>query len=172
MTTTPPVHRVTMRKMLEVIHRGYPEAGNITIRQRFDPRAGWINCEDFTPLREAIRYHETGFEAVSLRLIDRFGAVRYPDYRLEEFLDVFKWEVRDHLLIHVNQGERDAYVLAVVGDEALIEYEMPAGTTALWIIDANNPSPGCKRNVSYKSCPKKWLEAMEEAGTVWENNPQ
>ena len=50
---------------------------------------------------------------------------------------------RETITVHVNQSDREGYVLAVIGSEALIEYEMPKGTTALRIvpIDDENAYP-------------------------------
>jgi hypothetical protein len=72
----------------------------------------------------------------------------------------------------VNQGTRPASIIAVLDDEALLEYEMPRGTTALWIIPRNRMDAPRLRNVSYKACPKKWLRAIEESGIPWTGNGQ
>jgi len=72
--------------------------------------------------------------------------------------------------IWVNQGYRDATTLAVIGDEALIEYVMPRGTTALRIVDAYIWDGS--KTVSYKNVPRKWLKEIEEAGIPWEGNSQ
>lgn len=72
-----------------------------------------------------------------------------------------------------NQGMREAFVLAMETGLALVEYEMPAGTTALNVIpvDENGymePRDGSTYYaVSYRSVPKHWLKAMIEAGTEW-----
>lgn len=81
-----------------------------------------------------------------------------------------KLKVGDTSEIEVNQGLREAWVLAVIGDEALIEYEMPRGTTALWIVDAY--FWGYKRNVSYSNLPTRWLKAMIDEGVEWTHRPQ
>ncbi len=87
-------------------------------------------------------------------------------------------EIGDYFYIRINQGDRHAEVLAVIGDQALIEYYMPNGTTALRVIDRRDPhgteyEPRGKRgNVSYFRLPKKWSRAMEEAGSTWYANPQ
>jgi hypothetical protein len=160
-------------RVVEIVRRAYPDAGNISITQGCRDR--WydfdIDHQYGYPLREIGRLYDTGYVVVQLRVVVN-GTVKYPDYRMEEFVEEFTWQVRDQLELNVNQGKRKAFVLAVLGDEALIEYEMPAGTTALWVINAHHPHPGCKRNVAYNSCPKKWLRAMEEAGSVWEGNSQ
>lgn len=142
----------------------------------------WVNHEDIDlddlrpttvlPLSDMAKIAETGAQKVCLKLTHPNGGVAYPDYYLEEFAVPFRWKPNDHLRVDVNQGARDAYVLAVIGNEALIEYEMPAGTTALWVIKADRAEPHKIRNVSYKSCPRKWLDAIEEAGLQWEGNGQ
>lgn len=72
--------------------------------------------------------------------------------------------------VEVNQGLRPAVILAVIGDEALLEYTMPRGSTSLWVVDAY--TWGHKKNVSYKTLPLKWLKAMIEEGQDWTNLPQ
>lgn len=69
----------------------------------------------------------------------------------------------------VNQGHRDAVVLAVIGDQALLEYTMPKGTTALRIVTAGADE---YRQVSYRDVPLKWLLAIDAAGQDWEGRPQ
>lgn len=76
----------------------------------------------------------------------------------------------DTFLVNVNQGDREAMVLAVIGDQALVEYAMPAGTTALQIVTKGREQVG--RSVSYPSVPTKWLRAIVEEGCEWEGSPQ
>ena len=45
--------------------------------------------------------------------------------------DIPEFNGGEKLRINVNQGWRDATILAVLGDEALAEYVMPAGTITL-----------------------------------------
>lgn len=169
---------VKVNHAVEVIRRLFPGAANITVSQVYKDRGGWRDLKGISasgngfPIRDLPRLRDEGNTAVQLRLIDQYGVVRFPDYQMSEFEEEFKWEPMDKLEVNVNQGDRDAYILAVIGDEALLEYEMPSGTTALWVIPAGEPRPGCIRNVSYKRCPQKWLRAMEEAGTQWEGNGQ
>jgi hypothetical protein len=63
--------------------------------------------------------------------------------------------------VDVNQGMRDAQCVAVIGDEYLYEYEMPAGTSALRI-GRDNQSTFRDRNVAYATIPFKWLLALED----------
>jgi hypothetical protein len=76
--------------------------------------------------------------------------------------------------IYANQGYRDARVLAVINNEALIEYSMPQGTTSLRIINAyqDEETAGRGRKMSYFNVPTKWLQAMCFAEIEWDGNPQ
>jgi hypothetical protein len=158
----------------KVIDRAYPDAANVRIMQKFTGRHGWLPMpdRDGTPLRELPRLCDTGVLAVQLRLITRCGRVAFPDYQMHEFEEEFRWEVGDRVTVNVNQGDRDAYVVAVVGTEAMIEYEMPGGTSALWVINAGRPHPCKIRGYSYKSLPRKWRQAIEEAGVELVANGQ
>lgn len=69
------------------------------------------------------------------------------------------------LQVWVNQGMRDAIVLGVIEDEMIVEYEMPAGTTAMLVMPRDF-SRNWGRSVSYSRCPKKWLKAIFH-GTGW-----
>jgi hypothetical protein len=83
-----------------------------------------------------------------------------------------KLKIRECYQLFVNQGMREAICLAVLGDEALIEYEMPRGSTTLRVVDACS-GQGYK-TVSYRAIPKKWQKAMEDACTdiLMRANPQ
>lgn len=81
-------------------------------------------------------------------------------------------EVGDIFDLEVNQGIREAEVLAVIGDEALIEYQMPNGSTSLRIVNRLAPDERVYKNASYKSLPKKWRRAMDQAGSSWIGQPQ
>lgn len=78
----------------------------------------------------------------------------------------------DMLVTISNQGWRNAYCLAVIKDRALIEYYMPNGSTSLRVINRNNPNDWRYKNISYYSCPKKWIEAMVAVDSEWEGRPQ
>lgn len=90
-----------------------------------------------------------------------------------------------HLQVYANQGWREARVLAALGDERLVEYEMPKGTTALRIykleVDRSTLTgtylPFARAdshytNVSYNRLPNKWLKAIVDAGQSWLGQPQ
>lgn len=76
----------------------------------------------------------------------------------------------DELTIFANQGDRPAMVLAVLGDQALVEYQMPKGTTALRILASDDDGDG--RTVSYTKLSLDWLKAIVDADTNWIGRPQ
>jgi len=83
-------------------------------------------------------------------------------------------EPNDCLDVWANQAEREAVVLAVLGDTAILEYEMPGRystvpTSALRIQRFIGDEPiGGYRSVSYNNVPKRWLRAIQAADmTNW-----
>lgn len=87
-----------------------------------------------------------------------------------------------HFKVWRNQGWRLATCLATKGyraadgsdaSKALIEYEMPNGTTTLQIVPADGSDDRKGRSaLPYKRVGKYWLEAMVAAGIEWIGNPQ
>lgn len=77
------------------------------------------------------------------------------------------WQANDALSVFVNQAEREATVLAVIGAMVLVEYEMPAGTTAMLLFDATYYELRGRRNVAYSTCPLRWIKAMQDADMEW-----
>lgn len=76
--------------------------------------------------------------------------------------------------VTANQGEREAEVLAVRGNQALAEYSMPAGTTALVVLtmpDQEDQEPA-QKGIGYKTLSMAWLEAIVAAETTWIGKPQ
>src|SRR5512142_1522686 len=73
--------------------------------------------------------------------------------------------------IWVNQQWRETYVLATHGNQALLEYEMPNGTSALRVVPINQPDAHGK-SVSYHSVPTYWLEEMVKEDIEWLGRPQ
>ena len=76
--------------------------------------------------------------------------------------------------LYINQGEREATVLAVRGTVALAEYQMPNGTTSLVFLklpqdETMEPE---RVNISYRFLPTVWLEDLAAAGTHWVGRPQ
>ena len=99
---------------------------------------------------------------------DTHGYYRYYERAVQNVL-----EAGDETSVHRNQGEREAIVLAVDPErgEALIEYEMPAGTTALSVISWQGDSPG--PSVSYATVSKAWIRRMHQQGTKdWQGRCQ
>ena len=62
--------------------------------------------------------------------------------------------------VYRNQAYREAYLYAVIGERALIEYEMPNGSSALNFVSIHNTRD--YRPVSYGALPKKWAKAVIE----------
>lgn len=67
--------------------------------------------------------------------------------------------VDDSFTIEVNQGEREAVVVAVDGERALAVYKMPAGREFFTVVDRSSRLP--VGNVSPNKLPKKWIKACE-----------
>jgi hypothetical protein len=59
--------------------------------------------------------------------------------------------------VYANQGNRDGTILATLGTEVLLEYEMPAGKVFLRIEDL----AGGHRSISERALPKKWRKELE-----------
>jgi hypothetical protein len=80
-----------------------------------------------------------------------------------------RYEAGDQIEVTRNQGKREATVLAVIGDDVLIEYTMPKGTTALNFTthDAVENDQGNYKAVSYRNVPVTWLKAIVEEGLEW-----
>lgn len=80
--------------------------------------------------------------------------------------------------VFANQAEREGWVLAIIGNQILVEYIFPGNTTghetsALRIIDVLGNRYIRSRNVSYKALPAKWREAVATQGiNYWTGMPQ
>ena len=76
--------------------------------------------------------------------------------------------VGDYYVVYRNQGDRDAAIVSTSGDDILVEYEMPNGTTALNIIKPD----GSYKAISYAKLQtsKKWIKNLDENFLI--NNPQ
>ena len=74
-------------------------------------------------------------------------------------------EAGDYLETYANQDYRPAFVLAVDGDKALIEYFMPMGMRCMWIVEKIG-SVGFDfdngKSVSEKRMTKKWKKLIDE----------
>lgn len=78
-------------------------------------------------------------------------------------------EVGDMYEAWINQGYRPCTVLAVLDNQALVEYQMPKGTSALFLVTMDNSNT---RGISYFSLPERWVKAILEAGSDWIGRPQ
>ncbi len=74
--------------------------------------------------------------------------------------------------VYANQGMREAMVLAVLGNEALVEYEMPKGSTALRVVPIEFTDPYCGKQMSYAKVPLRWLEVLAREEVEWLGLPQ
>lgn len=117
--------------------------------------------------------------------------------RVDAISDIFKllngsldtqWTAGDSISVWANQAERDGCVLATLGDQIIIEYEMP-GTTGQWGYNRRTgqyrhpavPTSalrvvstigyeviGAYTAVSYNRVPRRWLDAIRASGhTEW-----
>ena len=76
-------------------------------------------------------------------------------------------KANDSWSVFQNQGQRDGWVLAVIGTEVLFAYSMPAGRIFLNIEDTGTQvwkGQNKIRSVSLNSLPKKWQAAIREQG--------
>lgn len=169
---------VSTKKAMAVILKSYPGSHGHRVRQiSHSGENGWHDLSGEPgggySIKELPRLYDQKYKTVQIRLIDQYGAERFLDYQLEEFMDVFySWEPGDSFTVHVNQGEREARVLGVDGDEAIIEYEMPKGTTALRLINRHDPTAHPGPNIHYRRCPARWLKAIVAAGKGWKGQSQ
>jgi len=72
----------------------------------------------------------------------------------------------DQVSLFRNQGDRYGWVLAVRGDVALVEYEMPSGVTYLNLVPADD-SEAWYRTVSHRALSRAWREAVVAQGGSW-----
>lgn len=79
------------------------------------------------------------------------------------------FEAGDFVEVYSNQAMRDGCVLATRGFEVLVEYEMPAGTSALVLfMPLGNELGSPVRNYSYNRVPQCWIDAIRRSGqTHW-----
>lgn len=66
--------------------------------------------------------------------------------------------------VYRNQANREAYLYAVIGERALIEYEMPNGSSALNFVSTHDTRD--YRPVSYGALSKKWATAVIEQSGI------
>jgi hypothetical protein len=131
--------------------RGYEadEGGGYDWNQEID---GYQFYDEFSPVTE-----DWMVQVLGRGLVDRALEQLDPEYGM--------LNAGDSLDVWINQGHREALVLGVIGDQMIVEYEMPAGTTAMLVM--NRDESGWAKSVSYKTCPKKWIEAIRKGQAGW-----
>lgn len=75
-----------------------------------------------------------------------------------------QFKAGDDTLVYSNQANRDAYVLAVLGEQVLIEYEMPAGTTALVLYAAMGEMLTHIKTIPHLGLSQSWIDAIHDQG--------
>lgn len=81
------------------------------------------------------------------------------------------WQAGQSTTWYANQARRDADVLAVVGNEVLIEYVMPGTTngretSALVLCEIHGVTRlRHVRNYTHRKLPVRWVKAMNDQGT-------
>jgi hypothetical protein len=80
-------------------------------------------------------------------------------------------EAGDPVTVWKNQGNREATVIAVLGDRCLVEYTMPSESTALYFALITEPSVSLT-TVAYHNLTKAWRKAVAEQCADWEGRPQ
>ncbi len=80
------------------------------------------------------------------------------------------FQAGDQCSVFINQGYRAAMVLAVLHSRALLEYEMPEGSTALRETDATMRRridlTHHDRTLPYRTLPRRWIRAIVDQGTA------
>jgi len=123
--------------------------------------------------------------AAELKTLENAHAAAISENRardLQARIDTYghDYDVNDSITVWSNQAEREGTVLALIGNEIIVEYEMP-GTTSKWaghpaaptsalriMRFENGKEVGAYKSVSYRNVPKKWLTAIKDAGmTDW-----
>jgi len=138
------------------------------------PGAGWI---DYSPYGKSLsgkevweqlnKDHSNGHTSVSFAVNDQEGNPIHDslDWKLEEFetyLEVGGW-----ITTAANQGMREAEVLAILHDEALIYYEMPEGRQFLRVIQIDDIDKRWNHDnhrysaIAKARIPKKWKALIE-----------
>lgn len=110
---------------------------------------------------------------------DMTAAIRYVFEYLNGSLDTWH-SPGDSIDVWANQADREGCILATIGDQAILEYEMP-GTTSQYGRHPAQPTSalrvittigletiGNHQTVSYNKVPQKWLAAIRASGqTEW-----
>jgi len=167
-----------IRKMLEMGHTEHLQAdgGIVAIR----PYAVQVPDKRVTiDTTEGGQYTQS--QSFSLR-DDMTAAIQYVFEYLNGSLDTWH-KAGDGIGVWSNQAEREGRILATIGDQAILEYEMPGTTSqygynprtggyrfearptsALRIITTIGRKEIGHKAVSYNAVPKRWIAAIRAAG--------
>ena len=175
--------RATYRWIKGAIHCGHTahletELGVVAFRPFKDPdgKQRW-RLDFYGPYQDDIANRDS--ENAEFGAHEKVDMIRWAYEHLNGSLDT-EYQPNDMINVWANQAEREGYVLATIGDEVLLEYEMPGTTAKFW----NHPAEpwsalrvirtigleavGNYKAVSYNTVPKRWLAAIREAGmTNW-----
>ena len=106
------------------------------------------------------------------RACNKLAAIKWILERINGGIDA-GFTANDSVTVWRNQADREAVVLAVIGDQVLVEYEMPKGTSAMLLFNSiEGEFFDCGRSISYKTCPQKWVNAINAADMEWMGNSQ
>lgn len=157
------------------------ERGVVAFRPYKDPegKPRW-RLDFYGPYQEHIANRDSENADFSNSYTDKLDLIRWAYEHLNGSLDS-AYGPNDSIEVWANQAEREGYVLATIGDEVLIEYEMPGTTakygkfhpaqpwSALRVIKTIGLQPvGDYQSVSYNNVPKRWLRAIKAADmTNW-----
>lgn len=75
-----------------------------------------------------------------------------------------QFEAGHDTVVYANQADRDAYVLAVRGEQVLVEYEMPAGTSSLVLMAACGNQLTRIKTIPHRTLRQDWVNAIHEQG--------
>lgn len=154
------------------------ELGVVAFRPYKDPdgKKRW-RLDFYGPYQDDIANRDSENADFSNNYEDKLDLIRWAYEHLNGSLDT-SYQPHDTLDVWSNQAEREGYVLATIGDEVLLEYEMP-GTTSKWAHHPAQPTSALRiirtiglqpvgdyKSVSYKTVPKRWLRAIKAAGTT------
>lgn len=151
-----------IKKMLSAEHVTHiqTERGTIAIRPYTrtveDNGPGWTvdrapnGITDHTQTKQFARRGQT------VRLIR--NVLRFLNGSLHQF------EAGDDITVESNQANRDAYVLAVLGEQVLVEYEMPAGTSALVLFAAMGDMLTRIKTIPHLGLSQSWIDAIHDQG--------
>jgi hypothetical protein len=141
----------------------YSEEGGYEWNQKID---GILSYDRFSPVAISWVGQALGAE-VARQVVEALNA-ESAEEEAPESADLKAGEL---LQVWVNQGLRDAIVLGVHEDKAIVEYEMPAGTTAMIVVPRDG-SENWGKSVSYRTCPKYWVRAIRKGLNNWDGHSQ